>query len=142
MKIAIVTDDGQSISQHFGRAAHYAVIEVRDGQVVGRELRDKAGHHTFHHLEHDHDHHSGERGMGAHSADKHTLMVAAIQDCDMLVARGMGMGARVSMDQAGIETLLVDLSTIDQAMQALLEGRIAAHIHDQLCGGHDHDHHQ
>ena len=42
MKIAIVTDDGQSISAHFGRARAYAVLTVRDGAVVERELRPKS----------------------------------------------------------------------------------------------------
>ena len=33
MKVAIVTDDGQSVSAHFGRARAYAVLTVRDGAV-------------------------------------------------------------------------------------------------------------
>ena len=45
MKIAIVTDDGQSISAHFGRARAYAVLTVRDGVVVERELRPKSAPH-------------------------------------------------------------------------------------------------
>jgi len=45
VKIAIVTDDGQSISAHFGRARAYAVITVEDGVVVGREIRPKAAPH-------------------------------------------------------------------------------------------------
>ena len=45
MKIAIVTDDGQSISAHFGRARAYAVLTVRDGVVIERELRPKSAPH-------------------------------------------------------------------------------------------------
>ena len=28
MKIAIITDDGKTISQHFGRANYYAVVTI------------------------------------------------------------------------------------------------------------------
>jgi predicted Fe-Mo cluster-binding NifX family protein len=140
MKIAIVTDDGATISQHFGRATQYAVIEVREGKIIHRELRDKAGHHTFQHSEHDHhDHdHSHEhgRGMGAHSADKHTRMIESIQDCTVLLARGMGRGAKISMEQAGIQAFQVDFDRIDDAIEALIDGSIDQHIHEQLCGEH------
>ena len=47
MKIAIITEDGTTVSQHFGRAHLYVVATVEDGKVVGKETRDKAGHHTF-----------------------------------------------------------------------------------------------
>ena len=34
MKLAVITDDGKTISQHFGRAVYYAILAVEDGQVV------------------------------------------------------------------------------------------------------------
>jgi len=44
LRIATVTDDGLSISSHFGRAASYTVTTVENGRVVNRGLRDKMGH--------------------------------------------------------------------------------------------------
>ena len=35
MKIAAVSDDGTTISQHFGRAPFYVVVTVEDGRIVG-----------------------------------------------------------------------------------------------------------
>lgn len=55
-RIAAVTDDGETISQHFGRATKYAVLTVEDEQITHRELRDKAGHHKFHQQEHHGEH--------------------------------------------------------------------------------------
>ena len=46
-KIATVTDDGKTISPHFGRATKYAVLTIEDDRIIARELRDKAGHHNF-----------------------------------------------------------------------------------------------
>ena len=144
MKIAIVTDDGSTICQHFGRATKYAVIDIQEGKVISRELRDKAGHHTFHQLEEHHHHGDGHqhgRGMDDHSMDKHARMVQSIQDCSVLLARGMGRGAKIGMEQANIKTYQVDLDKIDDAISALIDGRIDQYIHDQLCGDHGHDHH-
>ena len=47
MKIAVITDDGKTISQHFGRALHYQVLTIEEGKVVDREMRDKLGHSQF-----------------------------------------------------------------------------------------------
>ncbi len=51
MKIAFATQDGQTISRHFGRAPHY-LVTIENGAVAQRELRDKASHahheHTLH----------------------------------------------------------------------------------------------
>ena len=41
MKIAAISEDGTTISQHFGRAPYYLVITVEDGKVVSKEKRDK-----------------------------------------------------------------------------------------------------
>jgi len=43
MKVAVVTDDGESVSQHFGRARYYAVFEVDDGKIVGQRDEKQGG---------------------------------------------------------------------------------------------------
>jgi len=40
MKIAVISDDGKTISRHFGRAPYYLVLTVEDGKIVAREQRD------------------------------------------------------------------------------------------------------
>jgi len=135
MKIAAVTDDGKKISAHFGRATKYAVYTVEDGQIVARELRDKLGHRDFageeHHAhdhEHSHDHnHENGHGHGKHSADKHQRMFAAILDCDVLLARGMGQGAYAGLDQAAITPILTDIADVETAVLAVIDGKIINH---------------
>ena len=41
MKIALITDDGKTISQHFGRAPYYLVVTIDEGKVIDRETREK-----------------------------------------------------------------------------------------------------
>ena len=119
MKIAFITDDGKTISQHFGRAPYYLVLEVEDGEVVNREMRDKMGHTHFKSDEHHHDSSKGS-GMDAESHKKHTSMAQAIDDCETLICGGMGMGAYQSMQQVGIIPIVTDLINIDEALQAYL----------------------
>lgn len=133
MKIAAVTEDGINISQHFGRAPYYVVVTVEDGKVVSKELRDKIGHAQFA-AEHQEEHRPASqendpRGHGFDPAaqNRHARMAAAIQDCDILLARGMGAGAYSSLAQAGIRPILTDIPIIDEAVQAVLRGDIVDH---------------
>jgi len=60
IKIASVTDDGITISQHFGRARYYEVITIENGIVISSERRSKTGHHTFAGNESQHNHEQNE----------------------------------------------------------------------------------
>lgn len=126
MKIAVITDDGNVISQHFGRAPYYMVLTVEDGKIIQREMRNKMGHNHFvgmHQAEEPHDHNQGH-GMDSASHDKHTQMAHTISDCHALLCRGMGMGAYLSMQQLGIQPVVTDIASIDEAVMAYVEGRI------------------
>ena len=128
MKIAVVTDDQITISRHFGRAHYYLVFTVEDGKVVQKELRPKLGHDQFqqeehHEHEHDHDHQQGH-GFGQHSQDKHSRMMANIGDCQVLLAGGMGLGARASLEAIGVKPILTNVREIDAAVQAYLAGEL------------------
>lgn len=140
MKIAAITEDGKTISRHFGRAPYYLVVTVQDGQILDRELREKAGHarfqaesggHDEHGHEHHHEHHhghdhggQGRHGYGAQAQDRHARMAASISDCDAVLCRGMGWGAYESMKEHGITPIVTDIGDIDQAVQAYLDGTI------------------
>ncbi len=131
MKIAAVSEDGVTISQHFGRAPFYVVVTVENGQIVGREMRDKMGHAQFAgepHVEATHGLDPRGHGFDAGAQSRHARMAAAIADCQVLLARGMGAGAYQSMKQAGIRPVIADIANIDAAVQAYLEGRLLDHI--------------
>ncbi|MFZ1081131.1 MAG: NifB/NifX family molybdenum-iron cluster-binding protein [Candidatus Kryptoniota bacterium] len=122
--IAVVTDDGSTISQHFGRARYYEVVTVQNGVITKRERREKAGHHTF--AGHDHDSHA-QHGFDAASQNKHAQMTDTIKDCQMVLTRGMGTGAYQSMLDYHIQPLVTEISTIDEAIQAIIDGSIIDH---------------
>ena len=126
MKIAAVTEDGVTISQHFGRAPYYVVLTVEDGQVVGREQREKVadGRGADGHV-----HVEGQaHGFDAASQDTHGRMAAPIADCQVLLARGMGMGVFQSLTQAGIQPVITDIAAVDEAVAAYVAGTLTNHI--------------
>lgn len=128
MKIAAITDDGQTISQHFGRAAYYLVATVENGQIVNRELRPKLGHTHFTNQPHTEEQPGQMHGMDAASHNKHLQMAEAITDCEALLCRGMGMGAYESMKASGIRPVVTDIAMIEEAVMAYVGG----HIVDQV----------
>jgi len=124
MKIAAVTEDGTTISQHFGRAPLYVVATAEGGKVTNKETRDKTGHHTF--AAHQHPETApGERhGYDAGAQTRHASMAETIADCQVLICGGMGWGAYDSMKSNNIETIVTDTENIDEAINLYLENKL------------------
>lgn len=123
MKIAVITDDGKTVSQHFGRAPYYMVFTVEDGKIINREQREKLGHNQFSGELHE-EHHGETHGMDEAHHNKHVQMANAISDCQVLLCGGMGMGAYESMRQLNIQPIVTDLSNIEEAVQAYINGKL------------------
>jgi predicted Fe-Mo cluster-binding NifX family protein len=125
MKIAVISEDGKTVSQHFGRAPLYVVLTAEDSKIVARETRDKMGHHSFAGQPHE-DTAPGERhGYGPGAQGRHASMMETIADCQVLIAGGMGWGAYDSLKSNNIEAIVTDVADIDQAVKLYLEGKLA-----------------
>ena len=112
--IAIATDDGATVSSHFGRALFYEVLRFSDGKMIKRERREKAGHHSFGHAEGEHEHHGGE------AADqRHQTMVSPVLDCQAVIVRGMGQGAVEHLRRSNLVPVLTELHTIEEVIGAV-----------------------
>jgi len=127
LKIAVITDDGTSVSQHFGRAAYYQVLTIEAGKVVNRELRSKLGHHQFS-AQHGAEHHDPDHGLDPASHQRHVGMAEAIADCQFVLCGGMGRGAYESMQRLNIQPVVTNHRDIDEAAQAFIEGKLVDHI--------------
>jgi len=124
VKIAAITEDGATISQHFGRAPQYLVVTTEDGKIVGKETRDKAGHHTFAAGQHPETAPGERHGYDTGAQTRHASMAETIADCQVLIAGGMGWGAYESMKSHNIETVVTDVEGIDEAVKLYLEGKL------------------
>ncbi|MHC1783722.1 MAG: NifB/NifX family molybdenum-iron cluster-binding protein [Anaerolineaceae bacterium] len=127
MKVAVITDDGKTISQHFGRAPYYQVLTIEEGKIVSRETRNKMGHNQFQNQPHEEENHGAGHGMDAGSHNKHMSMAEAISDCTAILCGGMGMGAYESMRRVNIQPIVTDLQDIDEAVKAFIDGKLIDH---------------
>jgi len=122
IKIAVVTEDGERISNHFGTAPYYKVFEVQDGQIVSEEMRPKPHneHHVHHHSEEHHheEEHEQSRRRGAE-------MLAAVSDCQVLISGGMG---RLAYQHAQASNMAIYMTggKIEEAVQAYLRGELTS----------------
>jgi predicted Fe-Mo cluster-binding NifX family protein len=124
MKVAVVSDDGRTVSQHFGRAEQYVVLALEDGEVAAREVRPKAGHREF----------AGSEVPDPGPERKHRAMTDAIADCDALLAGGMGSGAFRALESAGITPVLTDVADVIEAAVRYARGDLP-NLADRLHRG-------
>ena len=123
MKIAAITKNGTTISQHFGRAPLYLVVTVEDGKIVSKETRVKTGHLTFaaHHSELAPEE---RHGYDANSQARFASMADTIADCQVLIAGGMGWGAYENLESRNIKPVVTDVESIDEAVKLYLGGKL------------------
>lgn len=119
MRIAFVADDAQTISAHFGRAPYVVVVTLENGQEISREVREKEAHGSHAHEhghahEHEHDHHHRD----------HSSKFAAMEDCDVMIVRGIGSPALAHAQTLGLEVFLTQENNIDAALAAYLAGQL------------------
>ncbi len=130
MKIAIVTNDGRSISAHFGKARQFLVLTVENGEVVERETRDKPAHEHGHH----HHTHADSTPVTMHDSapaleqhEPHNQNAAIIHDCQVVLSRGMGKPMYNRLQANNIRVVLTNVVLIDEAVAAFLAGVLAEH---------------
>lgn len=119
-KIAFPTDDGETISRHFGRANYFQVITVKRGTEPHIENRSAA-----------------TPGVG------HEGKFALLQDCQVLIGAGMGDSALHHLQNMGLQVVLTDEKQIASALAHFQAGTLT---HDPRRAHaphhHDHDHTQ
>jgi predicted Fe-Mo cluster-binding NifX family protein len=115
MKIAVTYDNGQ-IYQHFGHCAQFKLYEVEDGKVVSSKIIDATG--------------------SGHSLLAGFLMMNGVDD---LICGGIGGGAQMALQEAGIQLFGGVSGDADEAVEALLAGQLMYNPCVR-CDHHDHDH--
>lgn len=112
--IALPTEDGTTLCQHFGRARYYKVVEIMDGKVVSSELRDKFAHIC------------GDPAMdsGLTHEEVHGRLAEAAHGCDTVIAGGMGQGAMDALTAAGMKVIQTDMVALDDIVAAFVAGTL------------------
>ena len=121
-RIAVVTEDMVTISQHFGMARHYLVYEVEAGAIIRKETRSKPAHGPAMH-----DHHGG-REVTPEMRGTHDSMLSNVRDCTVLIARGMGAPMYSAIVEAGMRAYVTRIRGADEAVRAFLTGNLDNHL--------------
>lgn len=118
MKIAVPTNDGTSISEHFGRSAAFLVFELEGGRISTRDLRANSGCHPQQTDTCGNDH----QPVHPHN---HSAIVATIADCEVVLCGGMGQRAADALKSHGISPVFVnETGTAEQIVQAYAAGTL------------------
>jgi predicted Fe-Mo cluster-binding NifX family protein len=120
IKIGVVTDDGRTVSPHFGMAQFYLVFEIEDGVIKGKEMRPKA-QHTHHGGGHAD---SGIMHEGDDDHHGHGEMLSNVGDCKALIARGMGQPMHDAILQMGIRPYVTKIAGAEEAARAYVDGTL------------------
>ncbi|MDF2524709.1 MAG: ATPase involved in chromosome partitioning, partial [Clostridiales bacterium] len=100
MKIAIATE-GTNVSEHFGKCENFTIAEIENSNVKSKGIISTLG-------------------------NQHGLLPAflASHDVNVVIAGGMGEGARQNLISNCIEIISGVTGNIDEAITAYLEGNL------------------
>ena len=115
MRIAVTYENGQ-VFQHFGLTKQFKVYDIQNGQVVDSKVLDTNG-----------------SGHGALAGILKVLHV------DALICGGIGGGAQMALNAAGIEICGGVKGEADEAIAKYIAGELD-YSAEANCDHHDHEH--
>lgn len=127
MRIAVTYENGM-IGQHFGHTEEFKLYDVEESRIIRQQL-------------------ISNNGQG------HGMLAGVLKeaDADLLICGGIGMGARMALQEAGIGLIPSVQGNADDAVNAYLNRSLeydpdaACHHHEHKEGhdcSHDHCHHE
>lgn len=91
MKVAFASNDGVYVSQHFGHAKRFVIIEIDDVTYVRRHLETREN--------------DSPCRMGEHDPEKFDKSIALVSDCKALFCVQAGSYAHVRLSTMGVQVL-------------------------------------
>ncbi len=115
MRVAVTYDNG-NVFGHFGRTEQFKVYDIEDGKIVSSKILDTNG-----------------EGCGALAG------ILNLADVDALICGGIGGGAQMALQEAGIRLYAGASGNTDAVVEALIAGTLDA-SGEANCDHHDHEH--
>ena len=113
MRLAIAYENGE-VFQHFGETPSYLIVDIENGKVISKSVHDN--------------------GEASHIA---LIDVLVSLGADAVVVGGLGGGAFVRLEAAGIKVYAPYAGNAEQAIQDYLEGKLVeAHAPTHQCSCH------
>lgn len=115
MKIAVTFENGE-IFQHFGHTEQFKFYDVENGKIVKEQVADTSG--------------QGHGALAGFLAGAHV---------DVVICGGIGMGAKMALDEAEIKVFGGVTGSADQAVADYLAQKLA-YTPDAGCSHHGQEH--
>ncbi|MBQ4507256.1 MAG: DUF134 domain-containing protein [Firmicutes bacterium] len=113
MRIAVTYENGE-VFQHFGHSEHFKLYDVVDGKITAEQVVDTNG--------------SGHGELAG-------FLKAA--EADVLICGGIGRGAQMALEEAGIDYYAGVQGSADEAVKAFAAGTLE-YDPDAHCDHHEH----
>ena len=114
MRVAVTYDTG-NVFGHFGRTEQFKVYDIEDGKIFSLKILDTNG-----------------EGCGALAG------ILNIADVDALICGGIGGGAQMALEEAGIKLYAGASGSTNAAVEALIAGTLDA-SGEANCDHHNHE---
>jgi len=128
MKIAVATNNTETVAGHVGKCRGFLVYEIEDQKINRIELRENISTHPAqgkHQLEHN---------GGGH---RHGRLVEGLGDCNYLIFKSGGWRMIENLQENNIKPILTDEKFADDAVNKFINGELDTR---ELDDCHDHRH--
>lgn len=116
MKIAIATE-GTTVSEHFGRCENFTFVEIENSEVINKKVINTEGN---------------QHGQ--------LPIFLLTHGAKTVISGGMGDGAKQNLRSNGIEVITGAQGSVEETIQAYLDGNLKTTDAGCSSHGHDHDH--
>lgn len=113
MKIAVASNDGKTISSHFGRSKGFVICEIENGKILDRKYVPNTftGHAQGLHHEEIHSH-------------SHASIIENLKDCKVVISHGMGRRLYDDLMSVGINVYVTEETDVDKAVELYIKGEL------------------
>lgn len=128
MKIAVATDDFQTVTGHIGRCNGFLIYEIDDKKIISKEEKEnvftmhKIGEHHHGHEEHSHSH-------------SHERLILALQGCSHLICTAAGWRVVEDLNKNNVEVIFTEEENADSAALKFADGTLVINS-DGVCKAH------
>lgn len=113
-RIAVTYENGM-VGQHFGHTEQFKLYDVEEGKIVREQIISSNG-------------------------EGHGMLAGVLKEAqtDLLICGGIGMGARMALEEAGISLIPGTQGSANETVYAYLNGTLQ-YDPEETCHHHDHE---
>ncbi len=135
LKIAVATNDNQTVAGHVGRCKSFLVFETDGPKIIDKVIRINSFTNHGKHHGHNHDNHQHGEGKG-HQHNHHNL-IDGLKDCDALIFNHGGWRLIDDLKAHNINPILTNEVSAEDAVLKYISGDLVI-SEENVCQEHPH----